>query len=191
MVLKRLKKFLGRSKKPQKPPEVEVTRQSHLLDDYEQTMTAVTFAEAGAPEQALEVMRLHGKRKILVVSKDASFAEPVMEYATLLAERMGYELIGLNVGNPPSGKVFSAYQQHMQEEFRARAAAAAESLGKKAAARNIPFTHVVKFGDVAKAVEEINREYRRVELMITDSRARKEEVPTRVNLPVFSLKSHR
>jgi hypothetical protein len=48
----------------------------------------------------------------------------------------------------------------------------------------------VKFGDVGRAVEDINREYRRVELMITDSRAREEEVAARVNLPVFSLKTH-
>jgi nucleotide-binding universal stress UspA family protein len=190
VVLKRIKKFLERSKKPHKPPEVEVKRQSSLQDDYDQAMMAISFAEAGAPEQALEVMRQHGKRKILVVTQEDAFTEPVMEYATLLAERMGYELIALNVGTAAAAKAASAYQQHLQEEFQRRAAAAVAVLQQKAAARNIPVTHVVKFGDVGKAVEEINREYRRVELMITDSRAKEEEVTARVNLPVFSLKTH-
>jgi nucleotide-binding universal stress UspA family protein len=190
VVLKRIKKILERRQQPQKPPQVEVTRQSSLQDDYDQAMMAVSFAEAGAPDQAREVMRQRGQRKILVVSQDDAFTEPVMEYATLLAERMGYELIALNVGTAASHKVASGYQQHMQEEFQRRAAAAVAVLQQKAAARNIPVTHVVKFGDVGVAVADINREYRRVELMITDSRTREEEVVARVNLPVFSLKSH-
>jgi hypothetical protein len=190
VVLKRLKKFLERREQPQKPPEVEVKRQSNLQDDYEQAMLAVSFAEAGAPEQAREVMRQRGQRKILVVTREGAFTEPVMEYAISLAERMGYELIALNVGGAASDKAASGYQQHMQEEYERRAAAAFAVLKHKAAARNIPVTHVVKFGDVGAAVADINREYRRVELMITDSRAREEEVAARVNLPVFSLKTH-
>ncbi len=59
----------------------------------------------------------------------------------------------------------------------------------KAAARKIRLTHVVKFSDVGKAVEEINREYRRVEMLITDSRAKQEEVPARVNLPARQVRS--
>ncbi len=190
MVLKRIKKFLERRKQPQKPPEVEVRRQSSLQDDYDQAMMAVSFAEAGAPEQAREVMRQLGKRKILVVTQEDAFTEPVMEYATSLAERMGYELIALNVGGSASDKAASGYQQHMREEFEQRAAAAFAVLQEKAAARNIPVTHVVKFGEVGAAVEDIKREYRRVELMITDSRSREDEVAARVNLPVFSLKTH-
>uniref|UniRef100_A0A7V6A6C2 UspA domain-containing protein n=1 Tax=Desulfobacca acetoxidans TaxID=60893 RepID=A0A7V6A6C2_9BACT len=190
MVWKRIKEFLKRRQQPHKPPEVEVTRQSSLQDDYEQTMMAIAFAEAGAAEQAREVLRQRGKRKILVVTQADTFTEPVMEYATLLAERMGYELIALNVGGAASDKAASGYRQHMQEEFQRRAAAAFAALEQKAAARNIPVTHVVRFGDVGAAVAAIHREYRRVELLITDSRAREDEVAARVNLPVFSLKSH-
>jgi nucleotide-binding universal stress UspA family protein len=190
VVLKRIKKLLERRQQPHKPPEVEVKRQSSLQDDYEQAMMAVSFAEAGAPEQALEVMRQRGRRKILVLTQADAFTEPVMEYATSLAERLGYELIAVNVGGAASDKAASGYQQHMQEEFERRAAAAFAVLQQKAAARNIVVTHVVKFGDVGTAVADINREYRRVELMITDSRSREDEVAARVNLPVFSLKTH-
>ncbi len=186
--MKRIKKFLKRCQQPHKPPEVEVRRQSSLQDDYDQTMMAISFAEVGATEQAVEVLRQRGKRKILVVSQEDTFTEPVMEYATLLAERMGYELIALNVGEA-SDKAASGYQQHLQEEFQRRAAASFAVLQQQAAAKNIAVSHVVKFGDVGAAVADINREYRRVELMITDSRAR-EEVTAKVNLPVFSLKTY-
>ena len=36
----------------------------------------------------------------------------------------------------------------------------------------------------------MNREYRRIEMLITDARTQKEELPARLNLPVFSLKTH-
>lgn len=188
MVLKRFKRFLERWKKPYKPPEVEVRRHRNLGAEYDQTMMAIAFAEAGAPEQALEVLHQRGQRKILVLGKEDAFSEPVMEYATLLAERLGYELVALNVGTAPSGTPPSPYRQYMQEEFHNRAAAAAAVLEHKAAPKNIRCTHVVKFGDVSKAVEEINQEYRRIELVITDARFKRDELNARVNLPVFNLK---
>jgi Universal stress protein family len=190
VVFNKIKKFLKRQAEPAKPPEVEVKRRHHLQDDYDQTMMAATFAEAGAKDLALEALRSYGKRKILVVSQGEAMSEGVAEYATALAERLGYELIALNVGAGPGGEAVSAYQEHMQEEFRGRAAKAASVLEQKAAARQVPLTHVVKFGEVGAAVDAINREYRRIEMVLSDSRIQPEELPARVNLPVFSLKPH-
>ena len=190
MIFKRLRQLLERWRSPHKPSAVEVRRQRHLGAEYEDTMMAVDFAEAGAPEQALDLLDRRGKRKILVLGQENTFTEPVMEYATLLAERLGYELIALSVGTP-AGKFASPFGQHLKEEFQRQAAAAAAVMEQKAAQKNIPCTHVVKFGDVGKAVEEINREYRRIELVITDSPSKREELHARVNLPVFSLKPYR
>jgi len=190
MIFKRLRQLLERWRSPHKPSAVEVRRQRHLGADYEDTMMAVAFAEAGAPEQALDLLDRRGRRKILVLGQENTFTEPVMEYATLLAERLGYELIALSVGTP-AGKFASPFGQHLKEEFQRQAAAAAAVMEQKATQKNIPCTHVVKFGDVGKAVEEINREYRRIELVITDSPSKREELHARVNLPVFSLKPYR
>lgn len=191
MAWKRLKEFLHRWRKPHKPSEVEVKRQRDLGADYEETMMAISFAEAGAREEALEVLQQRGNRKILVLGQEDTFTEPVMEYATSLADRLEYELVALSVGPAPVGKPLSPFEQHRQEEFRRQAEAAAQVLARKAALKKIHLTHVVKFGDVAKAVEEINRQYRRIELVITDSQAKREELHNRVNLPVFSLKTYR
>ena len=189
MIFKRLRQLLERWRSPHKPSEVEVRRQRHLGADYEDTMMAVAFAEAGAPEQALDLLDRRGRRKILVLGQENTFTEPVMEYATLLAERLGYELIALSVGTP-AGKFSSPFGRHLKEEFQRQAASAAAVMEQKAAQKNIPCTHVVKFGDVGKAVEEINREYHRIELVITDSPSKREELHARVNLPVFSLRAH-
>jgi transcription elongation GreA/GreB family factor len=190
MVFKRLQELLKHWRRPHKPSEVEVKRQRHLGADYEDTMMAVAFAEAGAQEEALELLQRRGRRKILVLGQEDTFSDAVMDYATLLAERLGYELVALSVGTP-AGRLLSPYGKHMQEEFQRQALAAAAVLEQKAAQKNIPCTHVVKFGDVAKAVEEINREYRRIELVITDSPSKREELHARVNVPVFSLKTYR
>ena len=56
MVRKRLRKFLERWQKPHKPSEVEVKRQRDLGADYEETMMAVTFAEANEAETAREIL---------------------------------------------------------------------------------------------------------------------------------------
>jgi len=188
VVFNSIKKFLKRQAKPQKPAEVEVTRQHHLQDDYDEAMLAATFAEAGAQDLAREALGSYGQRKILVVSREAAVSEAVAEYATALAERLGYEIIALTVGDGPGGEVVSAYQEHMQEEFRERAAKSARALKEKAAARGVALTHVVKFGEVGAAVDAVNREYRRIEMVLSDSRSQTEELPARVNLPVFSLK---
>ena len=188
MVFNSIKKFLKRQAKPQKPAEVEVTRQHRLQDDYDEAMLAATFAEAGAQDLAREALGSYGQRKILVVSREAAVSEAVAEYATALAERLGYEIIALTVGDGPGGEVVSAYQEHMQEEFRERAAKSARALKEKAAARGVALTHVVKFGEVGAAVDAVNREYRRIEMVLSDSRSQTEELPARVNLPVFSLK---
>jgi len=188
MVFKRFREFLKGWRKPHKPAEVEVKRQRHLGADYEEAMLAVTFAEAGVPEEAILLTRRE-KRKILVLGQEDSFTEAITEYATLLAERLGYGLIALSVGNT-SGKFLSPFGHHLRDQFRGQAQEAAAVLGKKAAQKNIPFTHVVKFGDVSKAVEEINKEYRRIELVITDSPAKHQELHARLNVPVFGLKIH-
>lgn len=190
MVFKRLQDLLKRWRRPQKPSQVEVKRQRHLGADYEETMMAVTFAEAGAPKEALDLWQRHGRRKILVLGQEDTFSDAVMDYATLLAERLGYELVALSVGTP-AGKTLTPFGQHMQEEFQQKAQAAAARLEQKAARKQIPCTHVVKFGDVGKAVEEINQKYRRIELVITDSLSKREELHARVNLPVFNLKTNR
>ena len=191
MVWKRLQQFLERWRQPRKPPAVEVKSHRDLAADYEETMMAISFAEAGAPEEALEILHRRGKRKILVLGQEDTFSEPVMEYATLLAERLGYEVLALSVGPLPLGTALSPEGRQRQEDFRQRASAAAAVLAQKAATRHIPCTHVVKFGDVARAVEEISKEYRRIELVITDSRVKREELHARLNLPVFSLKAYR
>ena len=128
-------------------------------------------------------------RKILVVGKGETLDAEAIDYAVNLAERLGYDLIALNV-NPTlggKGRVFSPYKQLLREKFTQKAAAAGEALQKKLALKGINFEQLVKFGDVGQAVADANRQIKRIEFVITQDGVKETEVNGEINLPVFSI----
>jgi nucleotide-binding universal stress UspA family protein len=131
-------------------------------------------------------------RKILVVGRGDTLDEEAIDYAVNLAERLGYDLIGLNV-NPTLGqksRFFSPYKYHLRERFAQRAKTAGEDLKKTLAQKGIGFEQVVKFGDVSKAVAEVNRQIKRIEFVITQGGVKEAEVNGVINLPVFSISGY-
>lgn len=129
------------------------------------------------------------KRKILVVGKDSTFSTGVMDYAVNLAERLGYDLIALNV-NPDlgqTGRYFSPYKQYLREKFAQRAAAAWEVIQRQVAGKGIHGEQLVKFGDVDQAVKDLNHEIKRIDFVITEADIRNEEITGEIPLPVFSI----
>ncbi len=129
-------------------------------------------------------------RKILVVGREAGFSETVVDYAVNLAERLGYDLIALNVGpEATAGGVFnSPYRRYLQDKFRKQAQAAAALIEPKLRAKGLTFEHLVRFGDLGQAVETLNHEKRRIEFVINASEMSEAEMAGGVTLPVFTIK---
>ena len=128
-------------------------------------------------------------RKILVVGKGETLDPAAVDYAANLAERLGYDLVAVNV-NPTlgqKGRLFSPYKQHLREQFSQKAKATGEALQKKVALKGINFDHLVKFGDLGQAVADVNRQMKRIELVITQDGIKESEVKGEINLPVFSI----
>jgi len=129
------------------------------------------------------------KRKILVVGKGHTFSAGVMDYAINLAARLDYDLIALNV-NPAlkvGGKFFSPYSLRLRQKFARQARAAWASLAEDLEASGIQGQQVVKFGEVAKAVEDLSAEIKRIDFVITDVGIKDEEITGEIPLPVFSI----
>jgi hypothetical protein len=129
------------------------------------------------------------RRKILVVGKGPSFTVGVMDYAGSLAERLGYDLIAMNV-NPTleqAVKFFSPYNQHMRARFAHRARKAWEMVEPDLKSLGINCEHVVKFEEVARAVKALNHEVKRIDFVITDAGITDEEITGEIPLPVFSI----
>lgn len=142
----------------------------------------------GRVEEAGEENR--GGRKILVVGKGDLFTEDMTDYAIHLAGRLKYDILAVNVGTEWSDKSLSGQEAQLFERFRRRATEAGNTLRKRAASSGVHCEHIVKFGTLGKAVEEINHRIKRIEFVITESEANKEEVTRGVTIPVFSVISN-
>lgn len=142
---------------------------------------------------AEEKLRIPGEpRKILVVAQGEAFDPDEIDYTVNLAERLGYDIIALNVGTPPprSSRFYQVLGKPWREAFVKRASAAAARFQAQAAKKGVRCRQMVKFGDLNKAVEELNQEVKRIEFMITEPQFNKQEVTAQVTLPVFSLRRY-
>lgn len=132
---------------------------------------------------------LQENRKILVVGRGEPFPEEAMEYALQVAERLGFDLVAVSVSPDPeeSGPFLTGYRKYLEDEFTRRAALAAHVFREKALAKGLNFRHLVRFGDLARVVERLPLEIRRVEFVLDASGGRENKVCDLVNLPCFTL----
>jgi len=120
-----------------------------------------------------------GRRKILVVGTGQSFSQDTMDYSIHLAERLDYDLLAMSVCPNWDGQAFISRAKESAEWFR-----------RKASRSGIRYDHVVKFGDLGAAVEELNQEMKRIEFVVTDSEVNTEAVAREVTIPMFSVLSN-
>ncbi len=141
-----------------------------------------------APEQE-GPMNCAGIRrpKILITGDQPHFPDCVLEYTIHLAERLHYDILAMHVGNFGEISVQSPQHGQLRQHFHRRAREAAEVLKRKAEQRGIHCEHLVEFGDLASAVVKLHQEVKRIEFVITDSEANKEQIYDEVTIPVFSV----
>lgn len=131
-----------------------------------------------------------GKKKILVVGEDGIFTEGIMDYATHLAGRLGYDILTMGVQTGRRRMPLGSDDPKPDKEFLQGAVAAGSAVKLRAAAQGIHCEHTVRYGDLGSAVEELIHEVKRVELVVTESEIDKEEVARKVTIPVFSVISN-
>lgn len=187
-MLKKIKNRLMK-KREEKGAAVEDRKSSTLAERLDSHMEAVTFAEAGLHEPAEDIIRadMAEKAKILVVGKENTFSKPVIDYAVGFAERMGYEILAMNVGPVPrdSSETLGSYSDLICEQFKARCNDSVEAFRKACEENEISFKHIVKFGQVDDCIKEAHGEIKRVEFVITEPESCPEE--GRVAIPVFCM----
>lgn len=131
-------------------------------------------------------------RKILIVSREPRFSESVVNYAVNLAERLGYDLIALNVGPecPTKGLLKSTFSYLQGESFKNKAIKAAARIEGRLKANGLGFEHLVRFGEVGEAVEALNHAKKRIEFVLNASEISEAEMMGGVSLPVFTIKGN-
>lgn len=188
-MLKRLRKqILRKTKGEQKEVAVKNRQAQALRKRIERQTEAIAFAEAGLHKQAQDLIQaeLAEKEKVLVVGHEDTFSEPVMQYAVGLAERMGHEIIALNVSPVRTeSSSLEPYCDMVCEKFRARSEESAVRFRRACKEKGIPFSHMIKFGEVDQCIKEIHEESLRVEFVVTEPESCPDEGS--VTIPVFCM----
>ena len=155
-------------------------RLTGAMDEYNE---AITFAEAGDQEHA---QRLFQEReveerppKLLVVGRESTFSREVVDYALEMAQRMSYEILALNTAplSCETFKIFSSSQKKLCQDFQTLAEDNVKGFREEATRMGIPFAHVVKFSEPDEALEELKREYKDIEFVVSE--AEEEEIANR------------
>jgi len=179
-------------KKNRDEEQVKARKKSTLRESVDSHLEAITYAEAGEHALARETLaQLEAqRRKILVVGGEGRFSQPVIEYAVSFAERMGYEIVALNVlPVPAKSPKLAPYCDDLAKEFEVACRESEGQFAQICREKNIPFTHVVRAGDVEECIEEIHSEFRRIEFVISEPDLDPNAVPEGENVvvPVYAL----
>jgi len=190
-MLSKLMRKLQFKKQETDESAIKVEKKDGFEETYDNKMEAMAFAEAGAHELAQEsiLQSQMERQRILLVGKEDSFSEPVVNYTISLAERLGYDIVAMNVNTVMghSAKFLSPFRKHLREEFEKRSDEAYGLLTEKLKGKEINCQHVIKYGEFSSAVEELHHEIKRIEFVVTEPEAHPEREETDVTIPVFSM----
>ena len=174
----------------------KLSRAGDKMDKYQE---AITFAEAGESDYAMETMaeqRVEQETtKLLVMGRESNFSKEIIDYALDMAQRMSYEILALNTAHLSceTFKLFSSSRNQVCEEFKSMSEKSAGLFQEAAAEKGIPFDHVVMFSKPEEALESINREHKDIAFVVSESVEDREESRIeegerlRRNLYVYSM----
>lgn len=120
---------------------------------------------------------------ILVVTRNGHMAEPVMDYAVNVADRLKYKILAVHINTLPfyrdGGRRSGLFASAMQES--------ALLFREKATARGLQVKHLGDAGKIGHVVKRLCQTEKHIEFVVIDQGIRKEEVASQAPVPVFSV----
>jgi hypothetical protein len=150
----------------------KLSRASNKMEKYQE---AITFAEAGESDYAMETMAERREEqeptRLLVMGRESDFSKEIIDYALEMAQRMSYEILALNTAplSCETFKLFSSSRNQVCQEFRSMSEKSAGLFQEAAAEKGIPFNHVVMFSEPEEALESITREHKDIAFVVSES----------------------
>ncbi len=133
--------------------EVKSRRLDNLLETSLESAAAAAFAEAGDRYQAIKIIaRLRGK-KVLIVCEGAHIPERLMQQGIELAEKMGLELVVLNIFTHTMTATASKEREKWRAQLKKKAAKSLTPWRKKHP--KLRFQHQVVFGVPGEVIKQI------------------------------------
>lgn len=150
----------------------KLSRTGNKIDKYQE---AITFAEAGESEYAMETLAEEKEAlaptKLLVMGRESTFSQEIIDYALEMAQRMSYDILALNTAplSCETFKLFSSSRDKVCEEFKSMSKKNADLFQELAAEKGIAFDHIVMFSEPEEALEAINRENKDIAFVVSES----------------------
>ena len=150
----------------------KLSRAGSKMDKYQE---AITFAQAGESEYAMETMaekkEAQAPTKLLVMGRESDFSKEIIDYALEMAERMSYEIIALNTAplSCETFKRFSSSRNQVCEEFKSMSEKNAGLFQEAAVEKGIPFHHIVMFSEPEEALQSITREHKDIAFVVSET----------------------
>ncbi|MDP3481178.1 MAG: universal stress protein [Desulfoprunum sp.] len=120
---------------------------------------------------------------ILVVTRNGHMAEPVMDYALNVADRLKYRILAVHINTLPfyrdGGRRSGLFASAMQES--------ALLFREKAEIRGLQVEHLGDAGKIGNVVNRLCHSERHIEFVVIDQGIRMEEVAAQSPVPVFSV----
>jgi hypothetical protein len=136
---------------------------------------AITFAEAGESEYAIEAMAEKKEEQqpmqLLVVGSESNFSEEIIDYALDMAQRMSYEILALNTAplSCDTFKLFSNSRDQLCGEFKSLSEKNAAMFQQVAAAKGVAFNHIVMFSEADEALQEVTKNNKNIAFVVSES----------------------
>ncbi len=114
--------------------------------------------------------------KLVVVGNESIFSRPLIDYAVDMAQRMSYEIVALNTAplSCETFKLFSSSRNQVCQDFQELSEKNVVAFKEEVRQLNIPFSHVVKFCETDRAIEELQKEIGEIDFIVSDSQADQE-----------------
>ena len=150
----------------------KLSRAGDKMDKYQE---AITFAEAGESDYAMETMaeqRVEQEpTRLLVMGRESTFSKEIIDYALEMAQRMSYNILALNTAplSCETFKLFSSSRNQVCEEFKSMSEKNAALFQEAAAEKGILFDHIVMFSEAEEALESITKEHSDIAFVVSET----------------------
>lgn len=149
-----------------------VNRAGPKLED-RKTRTALTeggvFEPDGSHEGAHEEEHIHAK--LLVMGKESTFSQDIIDYALEMANRLSYDVLALNTAplSCHTFKMFSSSHSKVCEDFKQLSETNILPFKKAAEDQGINFEHVVMFNEADAALAAITKQDKSISFVISET----------------------
>lgn len=120
---------------------------------------------------------------ILLVTRGSHLAEPVMDYAVNVADRMNCKILAAYVNT----LLFFGNGDVCHKQFAAAIEQNAAEFKEKAVARGVDFEYVQESGKISRVISRLCRIVKRIEFVLIDQGIKIEEAAFGSPVPVFNI----